>query len=233
MSDPVELGLRELARDLHVDVPADLEQRVLARVASEPLPKAGRRLLRWLAGLLVALLGVGVVASPVGATIREWFGFHGVVVSEEEPSATGDPVVPTEPSGLSLSEATRLAGFGPHVPELLGAPDGISVSADRRLVSLTWGRGAQTVRLDQFAAELAPHFWKASRDFELVQVLGGDALWFPTSHDVAVLRDDGTSETFAPRLAAQTLVWPRGAVTLRLEGALTKEQAVELAESAG
>ena len=41
-------------------------------------------------------------------------------------------------------------------------PDGVGVSADRRVVSLTWGAGADTIRLDQFDGTLDPAFWKSS-----------------------------------------------------------------------
>jgi hypothetical protein len=231
MSDALETRLRELAHDVRVEVPADLEAAVLARIADEPVPSRPRRLRRWIAGLFLALLGAGAVASPVGASILDWFGFHGVAVFQDDAPVTEEPTVPAERSGLSLERAADLAGFTSLVPAELGAPDGVAVSADRRLVSLSWGSGADTVRLDQFRGMIDPLFWKTVDTSSFVTIGVGDALWLPTAHHVMVVADDGTRQQLAPRLAAPTLVWPQGFLTLRLEGDHTLERATEIADS--
>lgn len=230
MSDTLDTQLAGLARDLRVDVPIDLEAAVMARVASERAPSRPLRLKRWLAGLLVVLLGAGAAASPVGATILDWFGFHGVAVTEGQPPATDEPTPPAEPAG-SLAEAEALAGFAVRVPEELGAPDGVSVSRDHLLVSLSWGTGADTIRLDQFRGTIEPLFWKSVDESQIVTLAVGDALWLPHAHHVSLVADDGTLHRLPPRLAAPTLVWPHGLVTLRLEGDLTLERATEIANS--
>jgi hypothetical protein len=202
----------------------------MARV-TEPDPARPRRLSRWFIGLFVALLGAGAVASPVGASVLDWFGFHGVAVVEDQPPVTDEPTVPAEPAGTSLDEAAALAGFTPLVPAELGAPDGVSVSADRLLVSLTWGSGAETVRLDEFRGTIDPLFWKTVEDSSIVTLAVGDALWLPTAHHVQVVADDGTHQLLAPRLAAPTLVWPQGVLTMRLEGEHGLQRAMEIADS--
>lgn len=231
MSEALETRLRELAHDVRIEVPADLEAAVMARVTREPTPSRPRRLGRWIAGLFLALLGAGAVASPVGASILDWFGFHGVAIFEDESPATGEPTVPAELAGLSLDRAAELAGFTPLVPAELGAPDGVAVSADRRLVSLSWGSGADTVRLDQFRGSIDPLFWKTVDTSSFVTIGVGDALWLPTPHHVTVVAEDGTQQQLPPRLAAPTLVWPQGLLTLRLEGDHTLERATEIADS--
>jgi len=242
MSDVLETTLRELAQDIRVETPEEsLVARVMTRLADEPVPRRSRTAIavawargsgRWVVALLAGLLVAGLAVSPVGAAVSEWFGFHGVVVSERDPGS-GEPVVPSEPDALTLRDAGELVGFALRVPSVLGEPDGVTVSADRRLVSMSWATTGGTVRLDQFDGTIEPTFWKTSRDFEIVSVLDRDGLWFPTPHEVVVLPADGAVQTIAPRLAAQTLVWPRGGVTLRLEGSLTRAAAVDIAESAG
>jgi hypothetical protein len=232
MSDMLEARLRELAHDVRVDVPAGLKASVLARI-NQPAPTPSRRLRRWFIGLFLALLGAGAVASPVGASILDWFGFHGVNVIEGQPSVTDEPTVPAEITGLSLEEAADLAGFTPLVPAELGDPDGVAVSADRRLVSLSWGSGSDTVRLDQFRGAIDPLFWKMVDTATIVTIRAGDALWLPTAHHVIVVADDGTRQQLAPRLAAPTLVWPQGVLTLRLEGDHPLQRAIEIADSTG
>ncbi len=231
MSETLEARLRELAGAVRVDVPAELETAVMARVVHESTATRPRRLRRWFVGLFLAVLGAGAVASPVGASILDWFGFHGVNVVEGQPTVTEEPTVPAEPAGMSLDEAAALAGFTPLVPAELGAPDGVAVSSDRRVLSLSWGSGADTVRLDEFRGDIDPLFWKTVEDSSIVTIGAGDALWLPTAHVVQVVADDGTALRLPPRLAAPTLVWPQGVLTVRLEGDHSFDQAVTIADS--
>lgn len=229
MSDLLDQRLREIADEMRVDLPESLVTDVLERLGERP----ARRWRRWLTGLLAGVVGVGVVASPAGAGLREWFGFHGVAVEERQPAVSPSPTVPIESPGRSVTEAASLVGFEVRAPRTLGAPDGTAVSADRRVVSPTWGSGPTAIRVDQFRGSVDPLVWKTARDAVRVDVLGADALWFPSAHQVAMVADDGTDLVLPSRPSAPTLVWTRGEVTLRLEGDLTRSRAIALAESAG
>ena len=191
-----------------------------------------RRWRRWVAGLLLGLLGVGVVASPVGATIREWLGFHGVAVSTGDP-VTETPTVPPAAGTSSLDEAAALAGFTPLVPEALGPPQRVDVSRDRLVVSLSWTTEHGTVRLDEFRGDVEPLFWKTTYEAERVSVGMREALWLPTAHQVRVVSPDGDVRDLPSRLAAPTLLWVVDDLTLRLEGDLDLAEATEIAESVG
>ena len=246
----VDRALRDLAQTIETAAPsAQLATAVLERVAAEPVPeRSGFRIgvgrlgdwlrarLRWVIGLLVALVLTGVVVSPVGAEVAEWFGFHGVAVSTD-PEAdipSGSPVVPRAEAGLTLDEAAALVDFTPSVPEELGPPDAVSVSADRRLLSMSWAAattGNGTIRLDQFDAEVAPYFWKLATEAVFVRVGELDGLWFPVPHEVVVLDESGHDQAVPARLAAQTLIWADGDRTFRLEGDFTQAEAIEIARS--
>jgi hypothetical protein len=226
MSDALETRLRELAGELRVPPPGPgLADAVLARLAEPSRPRR-RVQLRWavVAAAVVALLGLAV--SPVGAKVAEWLDFGGVMVRDDGPAPSGTPVVPSEP-------AVGFAGaaFEPLVPAELGAPDGATIGDDGRLVSMSWSVDGQTIRLDEFAAPVDPYFWKSSPVAEHVAVAGRDALWFPVPHEVTVVPEGGAPETHAPRLAAQTLVLPLDDITLRLEGDLDEDRAVEILSS--
>lgn len=229
MPEAIEQRLAELAGDLRVDVPNGLEAAVMDRVRTT---RPTRRWRRWAAGIFLGLLASGVVASPVGATIREWFGFHGVAVTSGDP-VTGSPTVPPAGGGEDLDRAAEGAGFTPVVPEALGAPDDVEVSDDGAVVSLSWSTEQGTVRLDEFRGTIEPLFWKTAPDAEHASVAGGDALWIPTAHEVTVVGSTGDVRQLPSRLAAPTLVWVEGELTLRLEGDLDLAQAVAIAESAG
>jgi hypothetical protein len=177
---------------------------------------------------LIGLTGLAV--SPVGAKVADWLNFHGVMVRDQDTGLPGTPTVPSEPSGPSEPSTTR-ATFRPLVPAELGEPDGLSVGAGGRLVSMSWTVGDRKVRLDQFDAELDPMFWKSSPDPMLVRVAGRDALWFPTPHEVVVTAEGSDPEVYPPRLTARTLVVPRAGLTVRLEGNFGLERAVLIAAS--
>jgi hypothetical protein len=244
----VDRALRDLADTIQTAAPSgQLTTAVLERVAAEPVPeRSGIRVglgrgtdwlrgrLRWVVGLLAALVLAGVVVSPVGAEVAEWFGFHGVAVTTDpeadEPS--GSPVVPRAEGDLTLDEAAGLVDFEVSAPAELGPPDAVSVSADRRLVSMSWAAsGVGTIRLDQFDAEVSPVFWKMTPEAVYVRVGTLDGLWFPTPHEVVLLDESGDEDAVPARLAAQTLIWADGQHTFRLEGDLTQARAIEVARS--
>lgn len=244
----VDHVLRALAGQIETPAPPpQLTTAVMERVAREQVPGRSTRWivasrvagwlrmrLRWAVGLLIVLLGSGLVISPVGAEVAEWFGFHGVVVSPEPSQPTGSPDVPPAELGLTLDEAAALVDFHPYVPAQLGAPDAVEVSGDRRLLSMSWHAaepGAGVIRLDQFDAELSPVFWKLAYETEPLRVGAHEGLWFPVPHEVVVLDESGGEEVVPPRLAAQTLIWAEGDRTYRLEGDLALARAVEIAES--
>jgi hypothetical protein len=76
-----------------------------------------------------------------------------------------------------------------------------------------------------------PLFWKTAPGAVRVTVSDGDALWLPTAHEVTVMSAEGDVRQLPSRLAAPTLVWLDGDLTLRLEGDLNLEEATEIAES--
>ena len=57
-------------------------------------------------------------------------------------------------------------------------------------------------------------------------------MWFEEPHEVVLLEPDGTRRTESARLAGHTLIWQDGDTTLRVEGELDLDRAVEIAESA-
>ena len=133
---------------------------------------------------------------------------------------------------MSVADAAALVDFTPLVPTSLGAPGAVDVTADRRIVSMTWETTDGRVRLDQFDGRLDYTVLKTAPDVEYAAVGAVDGLWFDRPHKVAFIDEDGRSQTESARLAGTTLIWPADMVTLRLEGDLTREQAIEIGESA-
>jgi hypothetical protein len=239
-----EQGYDDLARDLAalgraVDVPSPgpgLATAVLERLSDAPAARVSpawprRRLVALAVGaVLLALLAT----PPVRAAVADWFGFGGVRVERgDAPAPTTGLTPPTASSDVSLAEAAARVGFTVSVPDALGEPDGVEVSPDRRIVSMSWTADEEGVlRLDQFDAKLDFSVLKTAPDVFYAAVNGTDALWFEEPHEVALLEPDGTTVTHSARLAGHTLIWQEGGVTLRLEGDIELSRAVEIAESA-
>ncbi|WP_326578386.1 hypothetical protein OG889_16415 [Streptomyces sp. NBC_00481] len=235
-------------------------ERVLRQILAEGVPTpvaeppgTGERLRavrRWarlrrraLTAALCGLLTVLVLTPPVRAAVADWFHFGGVEV-RYDPSATPSPGarVPGCPDPVPLAEAERRAGFAPLVPGALGTPDAVSVTRapkDRFVITLCWDERGDTVRLDEYAARLAPEYGKTvagEQVVEWVRLSGGayDALWFPEPHLLRfwMTSGDGSPFTRSERTAGPTLLWVHDdEFTLRLEGVGSKTRAREIAES--
>ncbi len=223
---------------------AALATAVMARVATLPVPAPSltpwyRDLadvaVRWrrrIAVAVVALL-VGLLATPpVRAAVADWFGFAGVIVERGPVSEDDAPPPPRVDDEMTVAEAADLVGFTPLVPTELGEPDAVEVSADRVFVSMSWDTSAGPVRLDQFDGRLDFRIAKTSPGVQYASVAGVDALWFEEPHEVVILDEQDLPRTETARLAGHTLIWPLDDLTLRLEGDLSLERALEIGASA-
>lgn len=247
----LDAALRALAAELEVAPAGDglmgdglvgdgLVAAVMERVAAEPVParpSVWRRSGSWLrerwrrlVAVVAALVVVGALTPPVRASVAELFGFSGVIVSSR-PGPGPSTASPPPPAGsLTLEQARRLVRFTPLLPSELGPPSGVEVSADRRLLSLSWTvRGTGVVRIDEFDGGLVPYFWKSVYDdAKRVTVADRDGLWLATPHDVVVVGGDGRARSLPPRVAGPTLVFELGGTTVRLEGATTLAEALAI-----
>lgn len=206
-----------------------LRTRRAARGIAANLASRRRRIALVVAAILVALLAT----PPVRAAVSDWFGFGGVVVERGDPGPGPAPPPPEVTRDESVSEAAEAVDFAVWVPTGLGIPDGVEVSADRRIVSMSWSADRDgVVRLDQFDGRLDFSIAKRAPRVFYASVDGTDALWFEEPHEVVLLDPDGGRRSESARLAGHTLIWQEGATTLRIEGDLTRDRAVEIAESA-
>ncbi|HET9423353.1 MAG TPA: hypothetical protein VFO49_19605 [Nocardioides sp.] len=221
--------LHELGRSVPTPPAEGMDAAVLARLdgpSVAPRPRYWMRAVAIGVTILVALL----LAPPVRAGIADWFGFGAVKVREDDGSTGAGSTGPPQPSatpGTSLEAAAAQVTFEVFELPGLGTPLGAGVSADRRILSTQW----RLVRLDQ-SSSTSYTFGKTAAEVERVLVNGSEALWFPDSHDVTMIGQDGSEVPSTRRPAGRTLIWTIGDTTLRLEGDLTLARAVALAEGA-
>ena len=250
--DDLVRDLATLGRGIDPPVPSEgLTTAVMDRVVALPTPDrpvnartwVWRRTGRWVADIVESrrrrvVLVVGAVllallaTPPVRAAVVDWFSFGGVRVERGSSGPSAAPPPPEVAQVWSVSEAAAAVDFTLSVPEELGDPNGVEVSPDRRLVSMSWATDEDgVVRLDQFDARFDFSVLKRAPGVFYAAVGGADALWFEEPHEVVLLEPDGSRRTESARLAGHTLIWLDDVTTLRLEGDLSLERAVEIAES--
>jgi hypothetical protein len=211
-----------------------------------------------LAGLAAVLLAAAVLVVSPGTreAVARRLGLRGIDIriGGERPT----PTVTTRPGerlelGLgervTLEEARRRAAFPVLVPTAAGfqAPDAVYVNPDQPLggrVDLVFrarpGLPASPytdvgLLVTEFQGTLTPDFIKkvvAGGLVEEVQVAGQPGYWFSGEPHFFTFQDRaGEINDERTRLAGNTLVWQAGAQTLRLEGQLSKQEALRIAES--
>jgi hypothetical protein len=208
---------------------------VLTRLPAQPASRPRRSRRRMALAAVVTAMLASLAAPPVRAEVAEWFGFGAVQVRlqpDDASEVTSAPPPPRAPAGMPLDDAAEQVAFSPVVPAALGQPDGVEVSADRSILSMTWDTDAGLVRVDQIDARLDYVMAKTASNVTYTEVAGDFALWFDRPHEVVVLDDAGDQLRVQARLAGHTLIWERVGVTLRLEGDLSLARAQEIAGSA-
>ncbi|MET9228111.1 hypothetical protein [Lentzea sp. NPDC003310] len=218
MIDDQAEALRDLGRRIHVPEPPDVTQQVLTRI-SKP-----RRRNRWLQALLAALTAFAIafaVSPAVRAGVQHLLEFAGVEFRTEAPRSVAPPLPSQD---VSLAEARRQLPFEIHLPLLLGTPDKVTVH-EGRFVTLHYG----DLRLDQFDGTIDSTIGKLVHQDGVEQVDG--KIWIPYPHEFFYIDRAGQWHTEEPQKAGQTLLWQKDQVTFRLEGDLTKEEALEISAS--
>jgi hypothetical protein len=232
----LELQLRALGAEIDFPPEPDLRVAVLDRVARR---RPGRR--RWLVVALAVLVVAvaGVLAVPSARTaIKDWLGFGAVKFQfvGELPSA---PVTSELDLGspMSLQDAQNRAAFRIVVPpDDLGDATLYYRNPPRGgLVSFLYGT-PQKARLivSETRGDTAPFIQKTlsnSNTAESVEIDGAPGWWLVGAHLVEYADAAGVFSGVPTRLADDVLLWMKGNVMYRLEGPLSKEQAVEIARS--
>jgi hypothetical protein len=218
--------------------------------------RSGRRRLA-VAGLAAALLAAAVLVASPGTreAVARRLGLRGVGVELGGPPP---PTVTTRPGerldlGLgervSLEQARRRVGFPVLVPGADGFRQPAAVFVNQAVppggrVDLVYrarpGLPASPftdvgLLVTEFRGHPTPEFLKKVATFGLVEevTVGGEpGYWFSGEPHFFSYRDAaGNLRDEQTRLAGNTLVWQRGELTLRIEGELSRQEALRIAES--
>lgn len=197
----------------------------------------------------LVLSGVLVLSPSARRAVAGWLGLGGVRV-EVTPT-----VSPPAPLGeelflgdrMTLGEAEEEVSFDILLPDL-GPPDEVYVSSPLPdgLVSLVYAArpglpAAPETEVGLLLVEIRASLGDEAfihkvvgpgTTVEPVTVNGGRGFWLSGEpHVVLYLDADGRPIEDSVRLAGDVLLWEQGDVTLRLESALSKEEALRIAET--
>ena len=220
----LDVALRELGRQVEFPPTPDLAPKVRARL--ERPRRWGRPVAIALAVLVVAV-GAVLAVPPARTAILDWLGLRGVTITRV------DELPPTRPIGsLELGRRVELAKAPPWALVPDDRPDRVYVGDGT--VNLLWGTPDDVrLLLSQFRGEaLIQKMIEGGAKVEHVSINGRPGVWLDQPHVVVIRDPRGQFRDEATRLAGKTLLWGQGDVTLRLEGDLSKAQALRIARSA-
>jgi hypothetical protein len=217
-----------------------------------------RRVLMAAAIVILALVAALILVDGFRTTVADLFGVRGVRITIERDKATAtvtgtQPATPVGPNlllgqRLSLVEAQRLVDFPIGVPAHLGDPDEVylrRLSDGTLMVSLLYqprpglpetaetGAGALIMQFEtkQPVMYLGKQISEGEQ-LSFVEVHGRDAVWIDGIHTLALLTDPsrGCCDDTG-RAAGNVLLWEQDNQTMRFESALTRAEAIAIAES--
>jgi hypothetical protein len=235
----LEHALRQLGGMVEFPPEPDLAAGVRRRLAEAPSRRwAPRRIALVALAVLVVAVGATMAVPSARTAVLEWLGIKGVKVTRVEtlPKTSllndrglGDRV--------TLSEARRRAPglVEPHLEDL-GTPDEVYYSAavPGGQATFLWGTKSETrLLMTQSPGEVFAEKMLGPRtDAEVADVDGRPGVWFSGDAHYFVYRDRrGQIREETARLARDTLLWQHDELTVRLEGELSKDEALEIARS--
>jgi len=225
-----DVALRQLGRHIEWPPTPELAPAVRSRIGKR---RAWRPVAIALAVLVVAV-GAVMAVPPARTAIFEWLGIKGVKITRVE-QLPPTPVV----GNLDLGRPVTLAEARRRAPWLLvptDAPDSVhySDSIPGGKVTLLWGTPTSVrLLLTEFRGEtFIEKLIQPETNVEEVTVDGKPGVWLEDRHVVLYRNLKGFTREDTARLVGQTLLWQDGEVTLRLEGDLSKEEALRIARSA-
>ena len=224
----LERDLRETGRHLTWPSEPDLVPAVRARLGEAPRLPARRRVLVLALAALVVAVAAAFAVPPARTAILRFFHIGGETIERVEtlPNAPHRSPVAGLAGPMSLEAAIDRAGFRPILPRRHGgiyAEDGILATYIRPRTVLTEARSD----LGLLKKVASPQ-----TRIEPVRVNDHDGLWIEGAPHVVMYFDaQGRGQEKNVRIAGNVLVWAYGSVTLRIEGPLTRAQALGLAAS--
>jgi hypothetical protein len=226
----LETALRQLGREVAFPPTPDLAPAIRGQLDRPRFRH--RRVAIALVSAVVVAIGAAFAVPQARTAILDWLGLRNVSVVRVEKL----PAVPAH-GNLDLGQRVTLDAAKRRAPWLLvpdGTPDSVWVneSLPGGKVSLLWGTPSNIrLLLTEFTGRTyVEKVIQGDTQVERVKI-GSAGVWFQGPHVVMFQDRDGRFRESHARLARNTLVWQMGDVTLRLEGGLTRDEALRIART--
>lgn len=237
MNDPQwETQVETMARQIKFPPTPDIAEAVHARITAPRRATARPRMLKVAALILLLMTAAVLVVPGWRAQALDWLqiGAIRLVKENEVPAATVTTVasILDLPGHTTLENARSTVDFPIRLPADLREPDAVFVQhVPDAVVVLVW--------LEPDAAPLSLHqissanrvIKKYAEMAEATEVNGELAMWLTEPHLVDYL--PGDSMLIRRHVDSNVLLWEENAITYRLEGELTLEDALSIAEVTG
>ena len=227
----LERTLRELARQVEFPPTPELAHVVGQRLRAEPR-RSRLALRRRPLAVALAVLALAVATAfaipPARSAILELFGLSGVTIERVESTPVFDSVTNRRLGvRVGLDEARAAVPFRLRVP----AEKEVRVTLDRRIPAVTFVWNDRRLLLTEFRGTVTPFIRKSAGPgtrIEVVDVNGAQGYWLAGERHFVVFQD-ARGRILESRAAGNVLLWELGGLTLRLEGARTKAEALQTA----
>lgn len=222
----LEHELRGLASSLELPPERDLAPSVRARIGAAR-PRPGRLALAL--ALVVVAVAVAFAVPPARSAILRWLGLGNARIEFVDRL----PDVPTRRAldlgeRMSLAEARKRVDYHVLTSDLLGEPREVHLRGDQ--IAYVYGDNKLVVLQSRgtfFTKEVGP-------DSHVIRlrVNGEEALWVSGArHFFGYIDTHGASRPEEMYLAGNAMIWQRNELTLRLEGKVSRAEALRIASS--
>jgi hypothetical protein len=222
----LELELRGLAPSVEFPPERDLAPSVRARIGAAR-PRPGRLVLAL--ALVVVAVAVAFAVPPARSAILRWLGLGNARIEFVDRLPDVRTRGPLDLGArTSLAAARKRVDYHVLTSDLLGKPKEVHLRGDQ--IAYVYGDRKLIViqsRGTFFAKEVG-------RDSHVdhVRVNGQDALWISGApHFFGYIDTNGESRPAELYLAGNALIWQRNELTLRLEGKVSRAEALRIARS--
>ena len=228
----LEQRLQELGRELAFPAEPDLSADV--RNTGRPFPW---RRVALAAAVVAVALGAAFAVPQARTAILRWFHLRGVTVERVEtlPEAQERSSAGGLGPRLTLEQAQRRLGFRLLLPQLDGRPSAYVL--DNALGTVILRLGDRPVLLSEYLARSYTLLKKSVSEksvVEPVRVEGERGLWLEgPPHTLTYFNGSGEFRQRTVKITGNVLLWTHGPVTLRLEGRISRAQALRLARRLG
>jgi hypothetical protein len=231
----LEIRLRALAHSVDFPPEPDVAREVVARLEGRrPFP--WRRSVALALALVAIAVGAAFAVPQARSAILHFFHIGGETIMRVEtlPPAVERSQAAGLGSPLPRRQTERTLGFRLLLPPLHGdAPERVYLLGDS-LGTVVLRSHGRPVLLSEFNSPGEMGLKKLTLDeteVEWVRVAGRDAVWIQGTHTLSYFDRQLGMRQQTIRIRGNVLVWTRGQLTLRLEGGLSRSEAIELAET--